>query len=170
MAVACIALGSNLGDRSHLLDRAVAMLGESAGVCVVARSTNHPTKAVGGPPGQPDFLNAAVVVEADLPPEHLLACLQRIELAMGRPPPAQREPMGPRSIDLDLLLYDDVVSNETELVLPHPRMHQRRFVLAPLAEVAPDRVHPLLGLTVAQMLDRLDEAGPNPGFETAASD
>jgi len=159
MTVACIAIGSNLGDRAASLERAARLLAQTPGVRLVRRSRDYETPAEGGPPGQPDFLNGAVVVETDLPPGQLLAACQGIEAALGRPPPAERVPAGPRVIDLDILLYDDRVIHDEELTIPHPRMHLRRFVLEPLAEVAPAARHPLLDGTVVEMLSWLGRPG-----------
>jgi len=119
-------------------------------VRVVRVSSAIETAPVGGPPGQGPYLNAAAEVATHLPPRALLARLLETERSLGR---ERREKNGPRTIDLDLLLYDDVVLDEPGLTLPHPRMHERRFVLSPLSEIAPDVVHPRLRKTIRRLLD-----------------
>lgn len=153
---ACVGLGANLGDRSATVARAIAMLGDEPGVRVEAVSSLHETDAVtlDGAGGQPRYLNGAAVVETTLSARELLAALLRIERPLGRE--REREGRwGARTIDLDLLLYGDAVIEEGGLRVPHPRMHERAFVLAPLAEVAPEAVHPVRGETVREMLARL---------------
>ncbi|MCG3180634.1 MAG: 2-amino-4-hydroxy-6-hydroxymethyldihydropteridine pyrophosphokinase [Phycisphaerae bacterium] len=160
MEIACIAIGSNLGDRVRSLDAAVALIAGLPRVRLLARSRYHETAPVGGPPGQRDYLNGVVVIETELPPLDLLAELQRIESDLGREPQTRRVFQGPRIIDLDLLLVGEaVIDGQDGLTLPHPRMHERRFVLEPLAEVAPGVRHPLLGLSAEELLERLDESG-----------
>ncbi|HEY6412297.1 MAG TPA: 2-amino-4-hydroxy-6-hydroxymethyldihydropteridine diphosphokinase [Edaphobacter sp.] len=153
--LAAIALGSNLGsqfgDREANLWEAVERIRELGTVKAV--SSIYDTEPVGYL-DQPRFLNAAVLLETSIEPSELMRALLRIEQTMGR------ERMGavakgPRVIDLDLLLYGQVVMNTTELTLPHPEMMERRFVLEPLAEIAPGLVHPVLGLTVREMLARV---------------
>jgi 2-amino-4-hydroxy-6-hydroxymethyldihydropteridine diphosphokinase len=150
---ALIGLGSNLGDRSTILDAAVAALGERPETRLIAVSRYHETRPVGGPEGQGDFLNAAAVVETTLGPHELLAFLHEIERRAGR---VRTVRWGERTLDLDLLLYGDRVIDTHDLQVPHPRMAERRFVLAPLAEVAPGAVEPVTGCSIAELLERLD--------------
>jgi 3-oxoacyl-[acyl-carrier protein] reductase len=150
---AYVGLGSNLGDRQSNLDRAIQALQEDAHVEVTQISSYYETEPVDGPPGQPDFLNAVVELQTDLDPEELLEVLQGIEQDLGR---VRRERHGPRTIDLDLLLYGNVVQDRPELTIPHPRMHERGFVLEPLAEIAPHAVHPRLGKTAGQLWDAFE--------------
>ncbi|HMP02089.1 MAG TPA: 2-amino-4-hydroxy-6-hydroxymethyldihydropteridine diphosphokinase [Gemmatales bacterium] len=149
MAMALIALGSNLGDRQEHLLAALAGLRATPGLQVEAVSSFWETAPVGGPPGQGPYLNAAVRLGATLEPHALMARLLELERQAGR---ERREPWGPRTLDLDLLAYDDLILDEEGLVLPHPRLHRRRFVLGPLAEVAAAYVHPRLGRSVAALL------------------
>lgn len=134
---AAIALGSNLGDRREHLERAVREIRALPGVRVVARSSWHETEPVGGPSGQGRFLNGALLVETSLGALELLHALQALETAHGRPLDG-RVPNGPRTLDLDLLTFGDETRAGAELTLPHPRMGERAFVLAPLAEIAPE--------------------------------
>ncbi len=153
--IAGIALGSNLGDRERTLQGALRRLDCAPGVVVLKRSTWHETEPElgpeGGPEGQGPFLNGVALVETTLTPEALLNLLQAIEHKAGR---TRTVPNGPRTLDLDLLWHGESRRDSSELTLPHPRMHQRTFVLAPLAEIAPD--HPLAtGMTVAAGLAAL---------------
>ena len=154
MAIAYLGLGSNLGDRRASLSAALAALRADPGVRSVSASDFIETDPVGGPPGQGRFLNAAARIETDLAPRDLLALLKRIERDLGRAAGGPR--WGPRTIDLDILLYDNLCLESADLTVPHPRLRERRFVLAPLAEVAPDAVDPVTGLTVRALLARLD--------------
>ncbi len=152
MTRAAVALGANLGQRATTLSSAAAELGVQAGVDLVALSSFFETNPVGGPPGQPAFLNAVLVVETALPAGELLAALHGIEDAHGR---VREVRWGPRTLDLDLLAYGDLVSTDPALTLPHPRAYERAFVLVPWADVDPSFDVPGLG-TVAQLLQRLD--------------
>ena len=133
------------------------MLARWPGLRVVAGSGWRETAAIGGPGGQGAFLNGAVLLDAAIGPEDVLAAIGRIENSLGR---KRGERWGPRTIDLDLLLYGQAVLHTPALVVPHPRMAWRRFVLAPAAEVAADMVHPTTGWTIARLLDHLDTAIP----------
>ncbi len=155
IATAFIALGSNLGDRKAYLTWAVERLGQLPDTRVLAISRWMENPPVGGPP-QEMFLNGVVQIETTLPPQVLLQHLRRIEIDLGRP--SERIRWGPRVIDLDLLTYGDLLLDEPELTLPHPRLHQRHFVLSPLAEIAPDWQHPKLRKTALEMLGELDHA------------
>lgn len=152
-----IGLGSNLGSRQKTLDQAVVRLGRDPRMLLIKKSSWHETFPIGGPAGQSPFLNGAVLVETSLGPQAVLEALQQIETDLGR---QRSERWGPRTIDLDLLLYDQLVLRTPSLVLPHPRMAWRRFVLQPAAEVAGSMVHPPTGWTIARLLDHLDTAVP----------
>ncbi len=131
---AVVALGANIGNPSEQMDLAIAMLKDATDV--VAVSTNYTTKPFGGPE-QPDYINAVCILESDLPALDLLSLLQGIEKSLGR---ERIERWGPRTIDLDLIQYGSLLSKAEELELPHPRAHERRFVLEPWHEIEPDAV------------------------------
>jgi 2-amino-4-hydroxy-6-hydroxymethyldihydropteridine diphosphokinase len=131
---AFLGLGSNLGDRLDTLGRAVSLLGEAHGVVPTACSRVWETAPVGGPP-QPDFLNLVLRVEAERTPRELLTLCHEVEAALGR---VRDVRWGPRTIDVDLLLFGDRTVDEPDLIVPHPRLHERAFVVLPLLDVASD--------------------------------
>ncbi|MDA1054143.1 MAG: 2-amino-4-hydroxy-6-hydroxymethyldihydropteridine diphosphokinase [Planctomycetota bacterium] len=155
VAECLISIGSNLGDRSLAIDSALTALRTHPAILLRRVSSFHMTQPIGGPAGQGEFVNAAALVETSLSPLEFLSELQTLETQAGRTRDAR---WGPRSLDLDLLLYDALVMNDEQLVLPHPRMAFRRFVLAPAAEIAPEMTHPLLGRGILQLLEHLDHA------------
>jgi 2-amino-4-hydroxy-6-hydroxymethyldihydropteridine diphosphokinase len=133
---AYLALGSNLGDRVAHLQGAINALAKTDGVAVTALSHVYETAPVGGPP-QDEYLNAVVAIDTDLDPHALLSLAQRIERDAQR---VRAERWGPRTLDVDVLLFDDVALDDPDLTIPHPRMWERDFVLAPLRDVAPELV------------------------------
>jgi 2-amino-4-hydroxy-6-hydroxymethyldihydropteridine diphosphokinase len=156
---AFVAVGSNLGDREATIRAALDQLGSTPGVEVRRVSTLLENPAVGGPPDAPAFLNGAAELSTTLGAHALLKRLLEIERSLGR---ERRERWAPRPIDLDLLLYGDRVLSSDDLVVPHPLMHERRFVLQPLAEIAPDVVHPTLQMSIHGLLDDLERPGTEP--------
>lgn len=131
---AVVALGANIGNPEEQIDVAIAML--KAATDVIATSSYFVTKPVGGPE-QPDYINAVCILESELPALDLLALLHGIEKSLGR---ERKEKWGPRTIDLDLIQYGSLLSKAEELELPHPRAHERRFVLEPWYEIEPDAI------------------------------
>jgi 2-amino-4-hydroxy-6-hydroxymethyldihydropteridine diphosphokinase len=147
-----LGLGSNVGDRKLALRSALAKIGKTPHIELIRASTILENPAVGGPPDSPPFLNAAAEIRTTLGSHALLHALLGIERSMGR---SRREKWAPRTIDIDILLYGDQIISSDELVVPHPLMHERRFVLQPLAEIAPDLLHPTLQMTIAGLLESL---------------
>jgi 2-amino-4-hydroxy-6-hydroxymethyldihydropteridine diphosphokinase len=152
---ALIALGGNVGDVAATFDRAIALLCDEKSVWLKQRSSNYRTPPW-GVTDQPAFVNAAIAVATTLPPRELLGRMREVEWHLGRNR-AFEQRWGPRTLDLDLLAYDDVTLDTSDLTLPHPRMFERAFVLAPLAEIAPDRV--IGGVRVRDALARVEAAG-----------
>ena len=152
MSRAVLALGANLGDRVDALQSAIDALAGAGKVLAV--SGVYQTAPVGGPE-QPDYFNAVVVLETPLSPQALLDLAHDIENAAGR---VRLERWGPRTLDVDIIGYDDSVSSDPELTLPHPRAHERGFVLAPWVEVSPDATLPGHG-RIADLLDTVERSG-----------
>lgn len=154
MSFCVIGLGSNVGERQRTLDQAVEILARHSQITLRRRSTLRQTSAAGGPSGQAPFLNAAIAIETTLSPHALLAVLLQTENSLGR----QRiERWGPRTLDLDLLLFDELVLESPDLVVPHPRLAWRRFALDPAAEVAGSKVHPTIGWTLDRLRSHLQD-------------
>lgn len=155
MAEALIALGGNIGDVRSTFDRALAMLCDGDAVRLAARSSDYRTPPW-GVVTQPPFVNCCAIIETALSPFALLERAQATERAFGRTREREQR-WGPRTLDIDLIAYDDTATATPDLVLPHPRLFERAFVLLPLAEIAPERV--IAGVRVADALARLDARG-----------
>ena len=155
-ARAFIGAGANLGEPVRQIRQAKDALQKSPGVKFLGASSLYRTQPM-GPIAQPPFINAVFSLECGMSPKDLLALLLSVEEKMGR---IRRERWGPRVIDLDLLFYGDMVISEQGLEVPHPRLHERRFVLAPLVEIAPDVVHPVLKKSASDLLAALPAEGP----------
>lgn len=149
--IAFIGLGSNLGDRQQYLTNAIEMLGNAVGIIVNVVSKMYETKPVGFI-DQPDFLNCAVEVSTSLSPYELLDICMLIENDLER---KRIIKWGPRTVDLDILFYGDLVMAEERLTIPHPLLHERGFVLLPMRDIAPDFLHPKLNATIKDLCERL---------------
>jgi 2-amino-4-hydroxy-6-hydroxymethyldihydropteridine diphosphokinase len=158
MARCLVGCGSNVGGRRDFLDRAMELLRFMPGVKVVGVSRYRDTRPIGGPPGQDRFLNGACLLETDLPPHDVLGMLAAVENTLHR---ERAERWGPRTVDLDLLLYDDLVLESESLTLPHPRMATRRFVLEPCVEIAPEVVHPVAACSLDRLLESISASHPH---------
>jgi len=152
---ALLALGGNVGAVRETLERAIAMLCDGRTVRLKARSSDYATPPW-GVVDQPPFVNLCIAVDTDLTPQGLLARVRTVEQALGRERAHERR-WGPRPVDIDILAYDDVVMDEAELTLPHPRLFERAFVLVPLAEIAAERV--IGGRRVREALAKVDTTG-----------
>lgn len=166
-ATAYLSLGSNVGDREEFIEQAVFLLEKDKNIQVSKRSSNYETEAEGGVE-QPPFMNAAVEIRTKLTPHRLLEVCQEIETALGR----EREvEWGPRTIDIDILFYDDEIISDDKLQIPHPLLHERMFVLKPLKEIALHLVHPILEKSIEALFDeRRADVGEKyddelPGFK-----
>ena len=155
MTAAWLALGGNVGDSRAILDRAVMLLCDGISVKLIARSSDYRTPPW-GVTDQPSFVNCVIVVATELSPPELLERAQDVERRFGRDR-ANEQRWGPRTLDVDLIAYDDLVKTTPTLTLPHPRALERAFVLMPLAELTPDAR--ILGVRVRDALARLDAAG-----------
>ncbi len=154
---AYVGLGSNLGDRAAYLLLGLSALSRLPETRLLRLSPVYETDPVGPP--QPPYLNMVAELETALSPKGLLAEMLRVEKALGR---ERRERWGPRTLDLDLLLYGDLVLEEAGLSVPHPRLHERAFVLVPLLDLLPEGRHPLLGQSFAELLASLDASSVRP--------
>ncbi len=156
MSKCAIALGSNLGESLNILENAISSLINIQGIDLITRSSWYQTKPIGPP--QPDYINGCIIIETNLNPEELLVKLLEIEQEFGR---IRRIRWDARSLDLDIIFYENLIINTPQLEIPHPRMRERAFVLVPLTEIAPDWIDPITNLTIAQLLEKIDIVGVN---------
>ena len=167
MPIAYLSLGSNVGDREEFIEQAVFLLDKNANIEVAKRSANYETEPE-GKPDQPLFMNAVVEIRTKLAPHKLLEVCQEIETALGRERDLE---WGPRTMDIDILLYGEEIISDDKLQIPHPLMHERLFVLKPLKEIASHLVHPILEKSIETLFDeRKAEVGDKyddelPGFK-----
>lgn len=149
-----IALGSNLGDSRAILESSLKILDQTPGISLLTQSSFYRTAPVGPP--QPDYLNGCALLKAQMSPQELLETLLAIEAKFGR---VRQERWGPRTLDLDLLLFDDLILETPNLTLPHPYLRERAFVLVPLAEIAPNWIDPISEKAIAQLVQEVDCSG-----------
>ena len=154
MVKCAIALGSNLGDSKQILNQALESLSQTSGIELISYSSWYETVPVGPP--QPDYVNGCAILETELLPEDLLQILLKIEQQFGR---IRQERWGPRILDLDILLYGDLILEMPNLTIPHPRMNERAFVLVPLAEIAVHWIEPISRQTILQLSQAIDCSG-----------
>jgi 2-amino-4-hydroxy-6-hydroxymethyldihydropteridine diphosphokinase len=159
MTECAIALGSNQGDSLSILESSLNVLNQIPGIELKTTSSWYQTQAVGTKEPQADYLNGCALLSASQTPEELITILQATELQFGR---TSKGDLQPRTLDLDLLFYGDLVLNTPVLTLPHPRMAERAFVLVPLAEIAPEWIEPVSGLKIARLLRNVDTSGVKP--------
>ena len=158
MVSCAIALGSNLGDSLYILEESLKRLAQNENITLCCVSNWYKTTPIGPP--QPDYLNGCATLEVDnLTPIELLYTLLAVEKEFAR---VRERFWGPRTLDLDLLLYGDLILNSPSLKIPHPRMRERAFVLVPLASIAPDRIDPVTKRSIASLLEEVDTIGVSP--------
>lgn len=155
MSIAYLCLGSNLGDRAGIMEKAIREISGLENCSILRQSAMIETKAY-GLTDQPDFLNSVIEIRTTLEAHALLKELLRIETELGR---TRGIKWGPRLIDIDILIMDDLVISDSELCLPHPDFHRRRFALVLLAELAPNLIHPSINKPISQLLNELDNGG-----------
>ncbi|MEO1672332.1 MAG: 2-amino-4-hydroxy-6-hydroxymethyldihydropteridine diphosphokinase [Cyanobacteria bacterium J06631_2] len=156
MTKCAIALGSNQGDSLSILESSLNVLNQIPGINLQETSSWYQTKPVGTNQPQDDYLNGCALISAAQTPEELLAILQATEIQFGR---TSKGDLQPRTLDLDLLLYGDLLLNTPNLTLPHPRMTERAFVLVPLAEIAAEWIEPVSGMKIVKLLRNVDTSG-----------
>ncbi|KHE91263.1 MAG: 2-amino-4-hydroxy-6-hydroxymethyldihydropteridine diphosphokinase [Candidatus Scalindua rubra] len=144
-------LGSNLGNKIENIIRAIDRIDAHEEICVKEKSGFYNTTPVGGP-SQPDYVNCVIGLETEIEPQTLLKEFKEIEIELGRKPGVR---WGPRVVDIDILLYGDRIVNDSNLKIPHERMHERVFVLEPLYEISPDIKHPVSGISISELLEKL---------------
>jgi len=152
-----LCLGSNLGERERNLKNALAFLTKDGLIDLVKCSSIYRSEGIEQGEGEPEYLNQVIEVNTPLPPEHLLNVCKRVESKLGRS--SGEGYNGPRIIDIDILFYDELIIKTEDLVIPHPRAGRRRFVLQPLSEIASDFLHPVMHLSIAQLLKESDDPG-----------